>query len=276
MPQDVGFNEVELKILSLLADGKGHALWKMQDELKVDKGLLSRTLKGLKTKGLIYNEERPLARSPGERGPQIEYPWYIQKDKLNNIARIVLSRIKQYMAKSVAASQERRLLKAEGRLTHSLKNRLTSDFLHYHAEADMMMSFFENPLYRSEAAKCYHIDCISYEGLEDLIYREFGILTLINTSKSDEIKNREIRKNLTPRYSLEKHIERYDQGRKIESERIKLEANKDTILKIKELWNEGSRNSIEIAEKIAQPADVVSAQIEKMLSCREIAFPTKL
>jgi hypothetical protein len=275
MPQDVGFNELELKILSFLADGKGHALWKMRDELKVDEGLLSRTLKKLKTKELIYKEKRPLARPNGERGPKIEYPWYIQEKNLNNIAKIVLSQINQYMAKGMAASHELNSLKAEGRLTPPLKHKLTRDILCYCGEADITMEFFKNPLYRSEAAKCCHVDCISYEGLNDLIHSRFGLLSTTIRSKSEEAEYEEIRKSWTPRYPLEQHLARYEQGITDEAERIKLEANKDAILKIKELWNEGNRNCIEIAEKIVQPANAVCDQIDKMLYCREIAFTTE-
>jgi DNA-binding MarR family transcriptional regulator len=91
MAKEDGFNETELKVFAFLADDKGHALWQMCNEMNIDEGRLSKILKGLNSKGLIYKKERSLDRPAGERGPKIEYPWYIQKDRLSDITEMRVS-----------------------------------------------------------------------------------------------------------------------------------------------------------------------------------------
>jgi DNA-binding MarR family transcriptional regulator len=74
MRKKTGFNKNELRVFAFLADEKGHGSWEMRKKLGIDKGHLSNVLKELESNGLIYRDERPLARPPGKRGPKIEYP----------------------------------------------------------------------------------------------------------------------------------------------------------------------------------------------------------
>jgi predicted transcriptional regulator len=271
MTKEAGFNESELKVFSFLADDEGHALWKMHKELGIDEGYLAKILKGLKAKGLIYKKERSLVR-PGKRGPQTEYPWHIHKDKLSNITEKVLFQIRHYMAKGIAASNEIDILKVNGVLTPSLKDKLTSELLFYWGKADETMELFKIPLYRDSAAEILHLDCISYEGICGLMYNQFGILPFTLRSSVDEAKHREEQKIMTPQYFFEKYKSNLENAITNESGRRTLEANTVAIQKIKELWNKGCRNGREIAGAIGQPSDVVNAEIEKMLDCREIVF----
>lgn len=271
MPQDVGFNKDELKIFSFLADGEGHALWEMQSALKMDKGYLSKILNKLNTLNFIYKQERILIR-PDRRGPKKEYPWYIKDEKLPDITKTVLSQIKHYMSKSMAAANGLEILKVEGNLTCASKDELVAELLCYADEANHLIDFFKIALFRDHAAKLYHIDCITHEGLQDLIHSEFGLQKYTIESRADEEKYKEELKNATPKHFFEKASANLRQAIQTESERKKLEANADTVLKIKELWNNGHQNWKFIAEAINQPSDVVIAQISKMLDCNEITL----
>lgn len=270
MTKKVGFNESELKVFSFLADDEGHALWKMHKELGIDEGYLDKILKGLKSKGLIYKKERSLVR-PGKRGPQTEYPWHIHKDKLSDITKTVLSQIWYYMAKGIAADHEKYILKVNGGLTPSLEKKLTSELLFYWYNVYETMELFKIPLYRDSAAEFFRLDYISYKGICDIIYNEFGNLPFTFRS-SVEAKHREEQKLITPQHIFETYKSNLENAITNESRRRTLEANIVAIQKIKELWNKGGRNGREIAGAIGQPSDVVNAEIEKMLKCREIAF----
>jgi hypothetical protein len=260
MVKDVGFNEAELKVLAFLSDGIGHALWEMCDKLGLDKDYLSKTIKELKNKGLIFNKERSLVR-PGKRGPQIEYPYYIQTGQLPNITTIILSQIRYYKGKAKDADREREMLEAFGDLTPELNDNLIQDLLNNECEADVILDMFQIPLYRDCAAKIFNINCISYEGICDLIDSEFG---LIGLDAEQEVGN--------PEDLFKMHLLKIKNAKAIESERKKLEDDTIAIKKLKERWADGERNVNRLSEATGYPSDVLCSKINQMFYCKEISL----
>lgn len=256
---DVGFNKAELKVLALLADEKGHAQWEMRDKLKLDKAYLSKTLKGLESQGLIFKNERSLVR-PRKRGPQIEYPYYIQKNQLSNITKMILYQIRNYMGRSKDAHNELKMLKTKGVLSPALEEKLVREKLYYSAEAHEIRNILEIPLYRDCASKIFHLDCISYEGICGILDSEFGLITLHSEQKI-----------MNPEDYFQKHLSNIEYAKKIEAERKKLEADPIAMQKIKEIWVEGDRTTLSQA-LIGYSQDAVLAQINQMLTCKELSI----
>lgn len=255
---EIGFNDAELRVLAFLGDEKGHAQWEICDKLTLDKGYLSKILKGLKNKGLISNVERSLIR-PGKRGPQIEYPYYVQKDQLPFITKTILYKIRHYLSECKSVVSERELLRAEGTLPSALEKELSSRVLLHWGAAERTIMVFRDPLYRDCLSKIYNMDYVSYEGARALIYGEFGIVWC-SSDASDKI---------SPEDAFRKLLSNVEHEKKIETERRKLEANPIALQKIKELWDKGERTGI--SKSLDYPQDAVIAQINQMLACKEIS-----
>ena len=253
---ETGFNKAELTILAFLADEKGHALWEMRDTLKLDKSQLSRSLKGLRNRGLISREDRDLDR-PGKRGPHTEFPYYIKKDRLLTIVKTFLYQIKLYQRESMAAHQTRELLKENDTLMPSLEKKLVLKKLNYLAEADTIIDLFEIPLYRDCLSEIYNINCISYEGIRSILHGGIGLLP----DGGQEIRG--------PEDFFRKHISNIEQSKKIEAERRKLEADLVAINEIKKRWAEGERTHL--SRDLGYSVDAVVAQLNQMLAIREIS-----
>lgn len=253
---EIGFNDAELRVLALLGDEKGHAQWEICSELKIDKAYASKTLKGLKNRGLIFREDRDLDR-PGRRGPHTEYPYYIQKDQLQLIVDTFLYQIRRYLRESKVAHSKRKMLKANCTLTPSSEKRLVSKKLWYIAKANTLMHIFEIPLYRDCTSKTYGIDCISCEGIHGVLYSEVGLL------RDAEQKVR------SPEDFYREYLSKIEHAKKIEAERRKLEADPVAMQKIKELW---AKDEIAgVLKSLGYSQDVIIAQINQMLNLRELS-----
>jgi hypothetical protein len=77
--------KTQLRILACLIDDRGHPLWEIAEELKVDEGYLSHAIKELSDFGVVYRgKDRPStrkktrSRKPPEKRP--EHPLYINKE----------------------------------------------------------------------------------------------------------------------------------------------------------------------------------------------------
>lgn len=255
---DFGFNQAELKVLAFLGDERGHAQWEICDKLKIDKAYASKTLKGLKNKGLIFSEERSLIR-PGKRGPQIEYPYYIQKEQLPFITKTILQKIKQYLGMYQSTSSERELLRAEGALTPTLESELSSRALGYVGASDAIIWIFRDTLYRDCLSRIYNMDHITYDAAHDLIYSQSGIIWL-HGDKPDKMSQVDAFQTLVSNIEHEKEVE---------AERRTLECDPVAIQTMKEMWNKGERTNIYKALDYSQ--DAIIAQINQMLGCNEIS-----
>jgi len=262
--EDIGFNQAELRILALLGDEKGHAQWEICDKLKIDKAYASKTLKGLKNRGLIFSEERSLIR-PGKRGPQIEYPYYIQKDQLPIITKTILQKIKHYLSMLQSTHSERELLRAEGTLTPTLESELSSRKFHYWGMADIIITIFRDTLYRDCLSKIYNMDQITYDAARDIIYSQSGIIWLhekgaIYTVTPDK---------KSPVEAFQTLVSNIEYAKEVEAERRTLENDPITLQKIKELWNRGAITNIH--KDLGYSQDATIAQINQMLDCGEIS-----
>lgn len=256
--EDFGFNQAELRVLAFLGDEKGHAQWEICDKLKLDKAYASKTLKGLKNKGLIFSKERPLIR-PGKRGPQIEYPYYIQKEQLPFITKTILQKIKHYLSMLQSTSSERELLRSAGTLTPTLESELSSKILHYWGAAETIIMVFRDTLYRDCLSEIYNMDHITYDAARDLIYSQSGIIWL-RGDKPDKMSQLDAFQTLVSNIEHEKEVE---------AERRTLESDPIAIQKIKEMWDKGARTNIFKALNYSQDATI--AQINQMLGCNEIS-----
>ena len=252
--EDFGFNQAELKVFALLGDEKGHAQWEICDILKLDKAYASKTLKGLKNSGLIFNEERSLIR-PGKRGPQIEYPYYIQKDRLRSIVDTFLYQIQRYLRESMAAHREREILKVNGALTSSSEKGLTSEKILYFAKADILMNIFEIPLYRDCASKSYGIECISCEGVRGILYSEVGLIV----DAEQAVRS--------PEDLYRGYLSKIEHAKKIEDERRKLEADPVAIDAIKK---HALGRSPDPLRSLGYSGEAIAAQINQMRAIGEI------
>ena len=241
-----------------MGDEKGHAQWEICDKLKINKAYASKTLKGLKNRGLILNEERSLIR-PGKRGPQTEYPYYVQKDQLPFITKTILYKIRRYLSECKSVGSERELLRAEGTLTPTLEEELSSRALLRLGAAERTIMVFRDPLYRDCLSKIYNMDYISYDAARNLIYSEFGIVWC-SSAESDKI---------SPEDAFRKLLSNIEHEKEIESERRKLEADPIALQKIKELWDKGARTGTDYSQ--FKSFDAVIAQINQMLACKEIS-----
>lgn len=256
---EIGFNDAELRVLAFLGDEKGHAQWEICDKLELDKGYLSKILKGLKNKGLILNGERPLVRRKGTRGPQIEYPYYIQKDQLRFITTTILHMIRRYLSECKSARSERELLRAKDALTPARAEELSSHALLLWGAAERTMMVFRDSLYRDCLSKIYNMNYITYNGARSLIYSEFGMVWY-SDAKTD---------NISPVDAFQKLLSDVEHEREVEAERRKIEVDPIAMQKIKELWAKGERTNL--LRAFDHSPDAVIAQINQMLACKEIS-----
>ena len=77
--------KTELRILAYLIDDRGHPHWDIAEELRLDEGYTTNTIKKLLVRGLIYRgEKRPStnrkARSRKSPEKRLEIPYYINKE----------------------------------------------------------------------------------------------------------------------------------------------------------------------------------------------------
>ncbi len=261
---DIGFNQAELRILALLGDEKGHAQWEICDKLKIDKAYASKTLKGLKNRGLIFSEERSLIRPRKERGPHTEHPYYIQKDQLPIITKTILIKIKRYLSMYQSTRSERELLRVEGTLTPTLESELSSRALSCMGAADIIMMIFRDTLYRDCLSKIHNMDHITYDAARDLIYSDSGIIWLhekgaIYTVTPDK---------KSPVEAFQTLVSNIEYAKEVEAERRSLETDPIALQKIKDLWNKGRTN---IYKDLGYSQDTTIAQINQMLDCGEIS-----
>lgn len=262
--EDIGFNQAELRILALLGDEKGHAQWEICDKLKIDKAYTSKTLKGLKNRGLIFSEERSLIRPRKERGPHTEYPYYIQKDQLPIITKTILQKIKHYLSKYQSTASERELLRAEGTLTPTPEGELPRSLVYWGA-AEAIMGIFRDTLYRDCLSEIYKIDHITYDAACDLIYSESGIIWTTHriwTDRGEPPKMSRVE-------AFQTLVSNIEHEKEVEAERRTLECDPVAIQTIKEMWNKGEITNI--YKYLGYSHDATIAHINQMLDCGEIS-----
>lgn len=81
--KNVKLTDAPLEVLESLISETGRPLWAIAEELGCDKGNLSRTIKGLENRGMVYHEEGKSSRW-GTRSPNMpEHRYFILKNRYN-------------------------------------------------------------------------------------------------------------------------------------------------------------------------------------------------